>query len=323
MEQQLLTLPLSLGEQPSQGDLFARLRGARVQVTGVGTPFTGRLLSMEVRPAGSASDDHKSLPEQRVVTIVSDAGATRSVELGPNAVVRVLDAGLRTDLNTYLELLDRNRADGVRHLLLTDRGMGTRQLRVSFLSEVPVWKSTYRVLLTTDHADGSGGDGKATIQGFSVVDNITGEDWDGVQLSLIAGSPQSFLQPISQPIYDRRPTVPIAENAQATPQTHESGEGDRPPMGTAAADLSSNASGGPASLFGLTTGTGTGAMGGSIDRTFRAAGKIPRNMNAMKDTGPLPPPHGFRRGCGCPPTCAVRAGGGCLHRGEGNIGFFR
>jgi len=68
-----------------------------------------------------------------------------------------------------------------------------------FSSEVPVWKSTYRILLT-DNVKGSGAGSSnkvdtATLQGFSVVDNTTGEDWKNVQLSLIAGSPQSFLQP--------------------------------------------------------------------------------------------------------------------------------
>jgi len=42
-----------------------------------------------------------------------------------------------------------------------------------------------------------------------------------VQLSLVAGAPQSFIQPLSQPLYTRRPEIPIATEAQLTPQTHE------------------------------------------------------------------------------------------------------
>jgi len=62
----------------------------------------------------------------------------------------------------------------------------------------------------------------ATLQGWSVVDNTTGADWNNVQLSLIAGAPQSFIQPLSQPIYSRRPEIAIAQEAQLTPQTHDS-----------------------------------------------------------------------------------------------------
>jgi hypothetical protein len=45
-----------------------------------------------------------------------------------------------------------------------------------------------------------------------------------VQLSLVAGAPQSFIQPLSQPIYTRRVEIPISTGSQLTPQTHEAGE---------------------------------------------------------------------------------------------------
>jgi hypothetical protein len=54
-----------------------------------------------------------------------------------------------------------------------------------------------------------------------------GADWDNVQLSLVAGAPQSFIQPLSQPLYTRRPEIPIATGAQLTPQTHEAAEANR------------------------------------------------------------------------------------------------
>ena len=226
LDQQLQALPLSLGEEPTQQDLYSSLRGARVEVTSAGGGFTGRILSLEMHVIPVSNDEAKVGPERRFLTVVSDTGATRTMELTAATTVRLLDATLRGDLNTYLELLDRNRMEGVRHLTLTDHGNGTRDLRVSFLSEVPVWKSTYRILFTDGlEIHGAIPPGKiesATLQGFSVVDNTTGEDWKNVRLSLIAGSPQSFLQPLAQPIYARRPEVPIAQDAQLTPQTHAS-----------------------------------------------------------------------------------------------------
>ena len=62
------------------------------------------------------------------------------------------------------------------------------------------------------------------MQGWAVVDNTVGADWDNVQLSLVAGAPQSFIQPLSQPLYTRRAEIPIATEAQLTPQTHEAAE---------------------------------------------------------------------------------------------------
>jgi hypothetical protein len=57
-----------------------------------------------------------------------------------------------------------------------------------------------------------------------VVDNTVGADWDNVQLSLVAGAPQSFIQPLSQPLYTRRAEVPIATELETTPQTHEAAD---------------------------------------------------------------------------------------------------
>jgi hypothetical protein len=78
-----------------------------------------------------------------------------------------------------------------------------------------VWKSTYRIILP-DKADQ-----KPLLQGYAIVDNTVGEDWKDVQLSLVAGAPQSFIQDISQPYYTRRPTIALPQAYLPTPQTHE------------------------------------------------------------------------------------------------------
>jgi hypothetical protein len=126
-------------------------------------------------------------------------------------------------LDRYLELLSTAHANGLRHLTLDAIGQGQRQLRVSYISEVPVWKSTYRLVFPRTP------NGSATVQGWAVVDNTVGADWDSVQLSLVAGAPQSFIQPLSQPLYTRRPEIPISTEAQTTPQTHEAAENETVP----------------------------------------------------------------------------------------------
>jgi len=78
-----------------------------------------------------------------------------------------------------------------------------------------VWKSTYRIILPQKAGE------KPLFQGWAIVDNTIGEDWKDVQLSLIAGAPQSFIQDISQPLYARRPVVALPQSAILTPQTHE------------------------------------------------------------------------------------------------------
>ena len=223
LAEQLKTLSLGMTEDPTSTELFGSLRGQRVEVTGgpasggAGGTITGRLMSIEARTEKTAADSDNTV-DKFYLTLVAITGAVRVIELTPALSVRPLDAGLQDQLDRYLELLASTHSTGLRHLTLDAIGQGQRQLRVSYISEVPVWKSTYRIIFPRE------ANGKATVQGWAVVDNTVGADWDNVQLSLVAGAPQSFIQPLSQPLYARRAEVPIATELETTPQTHEAAE---------------------------------------------------------------------------------------------------
>jgi hypothetical protein len=214
--QQLTTLALGLKDFPATLAVYQALRGQRVEVTGAGAPLSGRLVNVEYRKEtdknGATSEDHYFL------IVETDMGALRTAELTDAVSVRMIDPSLQKQFASYLEIIGSAQDQQLRHLTLEDRGQGERQLQVSYISEVPVWKSTYRIVFPRDP------NGNATVQGWAVVDNTVGVDWDNVQLSLVAGAPQSFIQPLSQPLYTQRPTIPIATAAQNAPITHEAAE---------------------------------------------------------------------------------------------------
>ncbi len=221
LAEQLKSLSLGMTEDPTSTDLFGALRGQRVEVTGApGGTISGRLMSIEARTEKIGSTDDAQSVEKFYLTVIAASGAVRVIELTPVLSVRPLDAGLQDQLDRYLQLLSTTHTTGLRHLTLDAIGQGQRQLQVSYISEVPVWKSTYRIVFPQSST------GNATLQGWAVVDNTVGADWDNVQLSLVAGAPQSFIQPLSQPLYTRRPEIPIATSEETTPQTHEAAEMD-------------------------------------------------------------------------------------------------
>jgi hypothetical protein len=153
-------------------------------------------MSIETRSVKMDSGD--DMVDKFYLTLVAGSGAVRVIELTPALSVRPLDAGLQGQLDRYLELLSSAHATGLRHLTLNAMGQGVRQLRVSYISEVPMWKSTYRIVFP--QAAESREYANAIVQGWAVVDNTVGADWNNVQLSLVAGAPQSFIQPLSQPL---------------------------------------------------------------------------------------------------------------------------
>jgi hypothetical protein len=233
LDQQLKNIPLGLGEKPSTTELYASLAGAHVEVSGAGeAALSGRIVHYEIRSEklpGGAEANH------RVLTIVTDSGAIRSLEVGPTTSVRVLDGDLRRDLDEYLALLASTQSRHMRHLTLQAQGTGTRDIRVSYISEVPVWKSTYRIVFPPSQSDkltAPGDPEPAILQGWAVVDNTVGSDWDNVQLSLVAGAPQSFIEPLSQPIYTHRPTVAVPEAENTAPVVHEGALADKAEVST-------------------------------------------------------------------------------------------
>ena len=211
LSERLGTLRLRLGEQTSRADFLNALRGARVEVRNGTVTGIGRLLSVEQ----TTRVVDKTVVPVTQVTIVSDGGDVRTFDLNPATSVRLAENDLNQEVGRYMSLISTARAKDLRRMTISTAGTGDREVFVSYISEVPVWKSTYRIILPKDAKE------KALLQGWAIVDNTVGEDWKDVQLSLVAGSPQSFTQQISQPQYVRRPVVALPESAMLTPQSHE------------------------------------------------------------------------------------------------------
>lgn len=76
---------------------------------------------------------------------------------------------------------------------------GEHDLAIGYLAETPVWRPSYRVVVFPD--------GSADLQAWGIVQNLSGEDWTNVQLSLVAGAPLAFQSTLGTPIVPERPVV--------------------------------------------------------------------------------------------------------------------
>jgi hypothetical protein len=212
LDERLKSLRLPFGEQVTQAEYLSALRGARVEVRSGSATAAGRLLSVEKIRRQRGKEDFEDVT---AFSIVTDVGEMKNFELGAGTSVRIAERELTDEVERYLSLIGSSRARDVRRMSFTANGSGERDIFVSYISEVPIWKSTYRILFSDKPGE------KPLLQGWAIVDNTIGEDWKDVQLSLVAGAPQSFIQDISQPFYARRPVVPLPESVMLTPQSHE------------------------------------------------------------------------------------------------------
>src|SRR5579864_8302777 len=211
LARRLATLRLALGEKPSMADFLSALRGARVEVRGASGPaVAGKLLSVERKTRAASS----WTVETDEISVITDSGEVRSIDLNPAASVRIAEHDLQTEVGKYLGLIASARDQDIRRMTVSTTGSGERNLYVSYISEVPIWKTTYRIVLP------SKAEKRPLLQGWAIVDNTVGEDWNDVELSLVAGAPHSFIQQLSEPFYGRRPVVELPESVQLSPQTH-------------------------------------------------------------------------------------------------------
>ena len=206
------TFAVDLTDDPSIGRILGRLRGARIEVEAA-TPATGTIVGVEKRavPVG----DDRSV-EKEFITILTPEGL-RTLPLDGITRIRLLDAKLQRELEQALAVLALGHDNDTKAVSLSFTGAGERTVRVGYVQEAPVWKTSYRLVL------GEGGAGKALLQGWAIVENTTDRDWKDVRMALVSGRPISFVMDLYQPLYVPRPVVQPELFASLGPQIYGQG----------------------------------------------------------------------------------------------------
>lgn len=210
LDRRLRELPIDLNKAGGLVGFLNQIRGTEVEIRAPGGTVRGKIMGAELRTRSTGPGATVQVVE---VGIFTAAGELRLVDLESAGALRLTDSALAGDVRRYLDLVNSGHQRDVRRLAIHTVGSGQRDLYVSYTSEVPIWKTTYRIVLDPKQ--------KPLLQGWAIVDNTTPMDWENVELSLVAGAPVSFIQNLSQPVYARRPVVPLPQGVQVTPQTHE------------------------------------------------------------------------------------------------------
>jgi hypothetical protein len=202
----LQSFSLDLSQDRPLATMLSMLRGAKVEIVADGT-VRGSVLGVETQQKSS----DKGVVSFSVVNVVTDTGITQ-IPLWHIKSIKLLDEKLSGDLAKALGVLNASHDSGKRPLTLSFEGAGKRHVRVGYLLETPVWKTSYRLLV-----DEKG----LFLQAWAIVENTTDDDWQGVKLSLVSGRPISFVQDLYQPLYVSRPVVAPSVVGSPLPQTYE------------------------------------------------------------------------------------------------------
>lgn len=167
-------------------------RGAHVEISGQLGTVEGRVVGIENLETGSGkevkADWRVSLKTSDDQLIVYPVKQISSISLYD----KTLSIGLERSLDVSLG------EGGWKPISVGIRLAGEvpHKLLVSYIVEMPRWKPAYRLVL--------GKDQKPLLQGWAVVDNVSGESWRDVRLSLVSGAPISFRYDLHSPQYTER-----------------------------------------------------------------------------------------------------------------------
>ena len=212
----LSSFAINLNSQPTLGAILTQARGEKIDIVmqpGATTQpgnLSGTIIGIEIQkiPVGTAQ-----LDTQMLNVLTSDG--LRSIKLMDVQKVRFANPLLEAELKRALDVLALSHDTLKKAVQLHFSGDGERRVKVGYVIESPIWKTSYRLVLDKD--------GKPYLQGWAIVENTTDEDWNSVKMALVSGRPISFKMDLYNPLYINRPTVEPELFASLRPPAYEGG----------------------------------------------------------------------------------------------------
>lgn len=212
----LRSFQVDISKNPSLAALLNQIRGVKIKVTVHGEEIRGSILGVEAKQ--KAVGEKEKVIDVWVLNIISAANI-RSVLLDDVQRLELEDPQLQEELNKALTIVAMERDKGKKPVTMNFAGQGERRVRFGYVVETPVWKTSYRLILSDASKN------KSNLQGWAIVENQTENDWNNIELSLISGRPISFIYNLYSPLYIPRLLVQPELYTSLRPQTYEPGIG--------------------------------------------------------------------------------------------------
>ncbi len=291
----LKSFSIDLTSNPTLAGLLAQVRGEAVSVTLGSSTQTGTIIGVENRQVAGSKGDLTA----DFLTLNTAAGVT-SMPLSDVQDIKFLRKEVQDDLAAALQVLSSSHGIEKKKVVLHFTGTGKRRVRIGYLLETPVWKTTYRLVL--------GDAASHLLQGWALVENTSDNDWRNVGLTLVSGRPITFVMDLYQPLYIQRPEVQLELYQSLMPKTNqmamdtgaasdEAMAEEAPPAPSAAAAPESKAAMGlaarsgagagaaPQQPFSVNQGVTAAATGGQVGELFQyvidKAVDLSRQQSAM------------------------------------------
>lgn len=212
-----------LGPEPERLGLvalLASLRGAGVEIRTAHETVSGRLVDVLdtetsdliecVKKPDADPKEPCTAQKQPALLLMTRTGELRRVRTADVLGARPTDPAFAARLGAALDALSEGGARLMKEVRVLARAGKT--LSLGYVSETPVWRASYRLVLGAKQGD------ESALQGWALIHNDTDEPWQKVGVELVNGRPDSFLFPLAAPRYARRELVTPENPLSTVPQ---------------------------------------------------------------------------------------------------------
>lgn len=203
----LKTFAIDLTDRPTMFDLLVQVRG-RELIVHAPNEVRGVMIGAESRPVAVPGGEPIKTD---YINLLTDGGL-RTFALNSIERIQMADEELQKEFRTALRTLASANATDKKAVTLNFLGEGKRPVRVGYVREAPVWKTSYRLVMSEEK--------DPLLQGWAIVENTGDQDWQNVELSLISGRPISFMMDLYSPLHAPRPRVAHELYASLQPQEY-------------------------------------------------------------------------------------------------------
>ena len=218
----LAEFPFKLGDRSPLTDFLDQLKGARIELKMGQATTSGQIVGARV-----VQSREKPQTTSETINVLTASGDIMTSDLGAATSIRLSDPELQVQLSDYLRSLNASRSREQKSVYVDSAKDAARKLSVAYTIPMPVWKSSYRLVLDAGAAK------KPLLEGWAIIDNTTSEDWTKVELSVISGRPISFVSKLYEPRFMQREVAELEEDKPLAPKTYAmgamSGLGGAPP----------------------------------------------------------------------------------------------
>ncbi|MDI1435488.1 DUF4139 domain-containing protein [Polyangium sorediatum] len=192
-------LPFSQEDLSSTASLLRALRGQMLRVSAHATTMEGRLVAVTEEKV-SLGEGQGTIVRNRL-SLLTPTGM-RQVVLEEADAIEIVDTRLRAQVEQALAAIAAYAAADQRTITIDVHGQGERTVRVGYVVAAPLWKATYRLVVPKTS-------GEAKLEGWALLENMSGQDWKRVELSVASGNPVTLRQAVYDSYFVNRPEVPV------------------------------------------------------------------------------------------------------------------